>query len=44
MGFEAMKTSELGDELASLLQAESEVGIDVHKRVCMQLNLTQDRN
>jgi GNAT superfamily N-acetyltransferase len=44
MGFEAMATSELGEELASLLQAESEAGIDVHKRVCMKLKLTQDRN
>ena len=44
MGFEAMKSSELGEELATLLQAESEAGIDVHKRVCMKLNLTQDSN
>ena len=44
MGFKVMKCSEVGEELASLLQAESEAGIDVHKRVCMKLNLTQDRN
>jgi N-acetylglutamate synthase-like GNAT family acetyltransferase len=44
MGFKVMESSELGEELASLLQAESEAGIDVHKRVCMKLKLTQDRN
>jgi GNAT superfamily N-acetyltransferase len=44
MGFKVMKSSEVGEELASLLQAESEAGIDVHKRVCMKLKLTQDRN
>ncbi len=44
LGFEAMKSSELGEELASLLQEEGEAGIDVHKRVCMKLDLTQERN
>jgi GNAT superfamily N-acetyltransferase len=44
MGFEAMKPSELGEGLASLLQEEGKAGIDVHKRVCMKLDLTQERN
>ncbi len=44
MGFKVMKCSELGEELASLLQAESEAGIDMHKRVCMKLDLTRERN
>ena len=44
MGFEAMKPSELGAELASLLHEEGKAGIDVHKRVCMKLDLTKDRN
>jgi GNAT superfamily N-acetyltransferase len=44
MGFEAMKPSEIGVELSSLLQEEGEAGIDVHKRVCMKLDLTQERN
>ncbi len=44
MGFEAMATSELGDELANLLTEEGEAGIDVHKRVCMKLDLTRERN
>ena len=43
LGFEAMKSSELGEELASLLQEEGEAGIDVHKRVCMKLDLTWER-
>jgi hypothetical protein len=44
MGFEAMKPSELGEELASLLHEEGKAGIDVYKRVCMKLDLTQERN
>jgi GNAT superfamily N-acetyltransferase len=44
MGFEAMATSELGEELAKLLQEEGDAGIDVHKRVCMKLDLTRERN
>ncbi len=44
MGFEAMEPSELGEELASLLQEEGKAGIDVHKRVCMKLDLTPERN
>ena len=44
MGFEAMATSELGEELANLLQEEGDAGIDVHKRVCMKLDLTRERN
>ena len=44
MGFEAMKSSELGKELASLLLEEGKAGIDVHKRVCMKLDLTQEGN
>lgn len=44
MGFEAMKPSEIGEELASLLQEEGEAGIDVHKRICMKLDLTQEGN
>ncbi len=44
MGFEAMATSELGEELANLLQEEGEAGIDVHKRVCMKLDLTRERS
>jgi GNAT superfamily N-acetyltransferase len=44
IGFEAMKSSELGEELANLLQEEGEAGIDVQKRVCMRLDLTQGGN
>jgi hypothetical protein len=44
MGFEAMKSSELGEELANLLQEEGEAGIDVQKRVCMRLDLIQEGN
>ena len=44
MGFEAMATTELGEDLANLLQEEGEAGIDVHKRVCMKLDLTRERN
>ncbi len=44
MGFEAMKPSELGEQLASLLHEEGKAGIDVYKRVCMKLDLTQERN
>ena len=44
MGFEAMATSELGEELAKLLQEEGDAGIDVHKRVGMKLDLTRERN
>ena len=44
MGFEAMATTELGEELANLLQEEGEAGIDVHKRVCMKLDLTREGN
>ena len=43
LGFAAMASSEPGEELAILLQAESEAGIDVHKRVCMKLDLTKER-
>jgi len=43
MGFVSMTTSELGEELANLLQEEGEAGIDVHKRVCMKLDLTRER-
>ncbi|MCH8336023.1 MAG: GNAT family N-acetyltransferase [Proteobacteria bacterium] len=41
LGFEAMASSELGAELAGLLKAEGEAGIDVRRRICMQLDLTQ---
>ncbi len=44
MGFEAMATSELGEELSKLLQEDGDAGIDVHKRVCMKLDLTRERN
>ena len=44
MGFEVMEPPLPGTELANLLQAESAAGIDLHKRVCMKLNLIQDRN
>ncbi len=44
MGFEAMATSELGEELAKLLQEDGDAGIDVHKRVCMKLDLPRERN
>ena len=44
MGFEAMATSEIGGELASLLQEEGKAGIDVHQRVCMKLKLTREGN
>ena len=44
MGFKAMATSEVGQELATLLQEEGAAGIDVHKRVCMKLELARERN
>ena len=44
MGFEVMESSAVGTELANLLQEEREAGIDVHKRVCMKLDLTKARN
>jgi GNAT superfamily N-acetyltransferase len=44
MGFVSMATAELGEELANMLQEEGKAGIDVHKRVCMKLNLTAVRN
>jgi len=44
MGFMSMATSEIGSELASLLQEEGMAGIDLHQRVCMKLNLVQEGN
>lgn len=44
IGFVSMETSEIGEELANLLQAEGKAGIDIQKRVCMKLNLAQERN
>lgn len=44
MGFEAMASSELGEELASLLQQEGEAGIDMQRRICMKLDLIQAGN
>ena len=41
MGFVSMMTSEIGSELAHLLQEEGDAGIDVHQRVCMKLDLTR---
>ena len=43
MGFVSMEPSEIGEELTSLLHEEGEAGIDVRKRVCMKLDLAQDR-
>jgi GNAT superfamily N-acetyltransferase len=44
IGFETMASSEIGEELASLLQQEGEAGINVHRRICMKLDLTQAGN
>jgi GNAT superfamily N-acetyltransferase len=44
MGFVSMETSEIGDELAGLLQDEGVAGIDVRKRVCMKLELKDDED
>jgi GNAT superfamily N-acetyltransferase len=43
MGFVSMATSEIGTELADLLQEEGMAGIDVRQRVCMKLELTGAR-
>ena len=42
MGFVSMATSEIGSELAELLQEEGLAGIDVNRRVCMKLELTAE--
>jgi GNAT superfamily N-acetyltransferase len=42
MGFVSMAPSEIGGELAGLLQEEGMAGIDVQQRVCMQLKLTRE--
>ena len=44
MGFVRMEPAELGEELAFLLAEEGTAGIDVRKRLCMQLELTQIRH
>ncbi len=44
MGFVSMRSSELGDELASLVREEGAAGIDLRKRTCMKLDLLQARN
>lgn len=38
-GFVSLAEAELGDGLASLMQEEGKVGIDLKKRVCMGLDL-----
>ena len=44
MGFVSMATSEIGSELAELLQEEGIAGIDVNQRVCMKLELAAERD
>lgn len=44
MGFVRMKPAELGEELAFLLAEEGTAGIDMRKRLCMKLKLTQIRH
>ena len=41
MGFVRMEPAELGEELALLLAEEGKAGIDVRRRLCMKLDLTQ---
>lgn len=43
LGFVSMDSSEIGGELASLLEEEGNVGIDVSKRICMKLDLGHGR-
>ena len=43
-GFVAMETAELGAELMALLTQEGQAGIDLGKRVCMKLDLSQTRH
>ena len=41
LGFVWMEPAELGEELAFLLAEEGKAGIDVRRRLCMKLDLTQ---
>lgn len=41
LGFVSMDSSEVGEELAGLLEEEGNAGIDVRKRICMKLDLSQ---
>jgi len=44
MGFVPMGPAEIGAEMTDLLSEEARAGIDVHKRICMKLDLTQTRH
>lgn len=39
LGFAMLRESQLGDELRELLSEEAAAGIDVSKRICMELSL-----
>jgi len=41
LGFVSMDSSEVGEELSSLLVEEGNAGIDISKRTCMKLDLSQ---
>lgn len=41
LGFVKMGSSEVGEQLSALLVEERKVGIDISKRICMKLDLSQ---
>lgn len=41
LGFVSMDSSEAGEELSGLLAEEGNAGVDVSKRICMKLDLSQ---
>jgi len=41
LGFVSMGSTEVGEELSSLLEEEGNAGIDISKRICMKLDLSQ---
>ena len=41
LGFVSMDSSEVGEQLSALLAEEGNAGIDISKRICMKLDLSQ---
>ncbi len=44
LGFVSMQAADLGEEVRMLMAAEGRAGIDMRKRVCMKLDLSQMRH